>query len=378
MRRAAGIRRRPRPAAPTGPVDEQRWCDASIGVRRGSLQLDADIRVGRGEVLAVVGPNGSGKTTALGVLSGLLAVDRGRVALGGRVLDDPTTDTFVGPERRGVGVVFQDPLLFPNLDLRDNVAFGLQARGIRRDVARARSMQWVERVGLGTVAAARPDEVSGGQAQRAALARALVTEPGLLLLDEPFSALDTATRVSLRRDLRDHLDAYGGATVLVTHDVVDAFALADRIVVLEKGAVTQTGSVAEVTRSPRTPYVAGLTGTNLLAGSAAGHRITLDAAGDGRRAQVVVAESHDGPVLVVIRPSSVTLQVEQPTGSPRNRWPMLVAGLDPLGERVRVRLSGPLDLVAEVTAASIVEMDLAIGTRVWAAVKATDVVVQDR
>jgi molybdate transport system ATP-binding protein len=351
---------------------------ADVGVDLDRLHLDASVEVGAGEVLAVLGPNGAGKSTLLRCLAGLRAIDRGRIVLGGTVVDDPLTGTFVFPERRRVGVVFQDHLLFPNLDLTGNVAFGLRARGARRAEAEERARRWLERVGLAGLERSRPAAVSGGQAQRAALARALVTDPDVLLLDEPLAALDVGTRASVRRDLRRHLAAFAGATVLVTHDALDALALADRVAILEDGRVAQAGTLADVTGTPRTPYVAELMGTNLLAGVARGNEVALGDGSAGAAAAVVVGEPHDGPVLVLVRPSSVTLHRDEPTGSPRNRWRGVVAGFDLLGERVRVRLDGPVRLVAEVTPAAVADMGLAEGTPVWAAVKATDLVVVER
>ncbi|MBS1838940.1 MAG: ATP-binding cassette domain-containing protein, partial [Actinobacteria bacterium] len=321
-------------------------------LRVGRLDLDVDVRADAGEVLALIGPNGSGKSTTLRVLAGLSAVQAGRVVVGGAVCDDPATRTFVLPEHRRVGMVFQDHLLFPHLDLTENVAFGLRVRGERRDAARGRAVACLDQVGIGDLAGARPAEVSGGQAQRAALARALVTEPALLLLDEPLAALDVATRTSLRRELRSTLTGFGGATVLVTHDALDVLALADRVVVVEDGRVTQIGTLQEVTTTPRTTYVAELMGTNLLAGCAEGSRVVLDRGGSAdsaTSAAVLTAEAHRGPVLLLIRPSSVSLQLAEPTGSPRNRWPATVAGIDVLVDRVRVRLDGPVPLAAEVT-----------------------------
>lgn len=369
--------------------------DASIGLLLGRLDLDISLHVEPGEVLAVVGPNGSGKTTTLRVLAGLLAVERGSVVVGGVVVDDPATDTFLPPEHRRIGMVFQDHLLFPHLDLTENVAFGLRARGVGRDEARRRAVDWLDRVGIGELADARPRAVSGGQAQRAALARALVTEPSLLLLDEPLAALDVTTRTSLRRELRSHLGDFGGASVLVTHDTLDALALADRVIVIEEGRITQAGTLRDVTSTPRTPYVADLMGTNLLSGHAEGTNVLLDAdgpagsaeeatasaeqaTGSAGRATVVTAEAHHGPVLVLVRPSSVTLHHDEPTGSPRNRWRGTVNGFDLLGDRVRVRIDGPVPLVAEVTPSAVDDLDLTAGSRVWAAVKATDLTVVDR
>jgi molybdate transport system ATP-binding protein len=351
---------------------------ADVGLELGHLHLDLSIEVAAGEVLAVLGPNGSGKSTLLRCLAGLRAIDRGRVEIGGSVVDEPSTDTFVVPERRRVGVVFQDHLLFPNLDLTANVAFGLRARGTSRREADGRALVWLGRVGLDGLQRSRPGAVSGGQAQRAALARALVTDPDVLLLDEPLSALDAGTRAAVRRDLRRHLGEFGGATVLVTHDALDALALADRVAVLEDGRITQLGTLAEVTGTPRTPYVAELMGTNLLVGSAEGTEVVLQGGDGAAGASVVVGERHHGPVLVLVRPSSVVLHRDEPTGSPRNRWRGTVVGFDLLGERVRVRLDGPVPLVAEITASAVAEMGLAEGTHLWAAVNATDLTVVDR
>lgn len=363
-------------------ADEGPALDAAMSVDLGRFHLEVDLQVGRGEVVAVLGPNGSGKSTAVRTIAGLRAVDRGQIRIGGVVVDDPDTGSFVVPERRRVGVVLQEPLLFPHLDLRRNVAFGLRASGVDRRTASRRAQAWLERVGIGALGEARPDAVSGGQAQRAALARALVTDPRLLLLDEALSALDVGTRAAVRRDLRRHLATFDGGVVVVTHDVLDAYALADRIVVLEGGRVTQQGTLDEVRAAPRTSYVAEVMGTNLLRGVARGSEVVLDAVpevpGSSPPAVVVASTRHDGPVLVSFRPSAVTLHRDAPTGSSRNRWVGAVGGLDPLGERVRVRVDGPVPLLAEVTPAAVADLGLIEGATVWAAVKATDLTVVER
>ncbi len=376
---------RPQDGAALGGASPDEWsrgpvvASADIGLRLGRLDLGATVEVRSGEVLAVLGPNGSGKSTLLRCLAGLRAIDTGRIELAGAVVDDPATSTFVVPERRHVGVVFQDHLLFPHKDLTANVAFGLRARGVDRREADRRAAEWLGRVGLAGLERSRPGAVSGGQAQRAALARALITDPDLLLLDEPLSALDVGTRTGLRRDLRRHLGEFGGATVIVTHDALDALALADRVVVLEDGRVTQHGTLADVTGTPRTPYVAELMGTNLLLGRAAGVVVELvGATGGGTGASVTVAEPRTGDVLVLVRPSSVTVSTEEPAGSQRNRWPATVAGFDLLSERIRVRTDGPVPLVAEVTRAAVAELGLVEGSVVWTAVKATDLDVVER
>src|SRR5207237_8172814 len=165
----------------------------------------------------------------------------GRITLGDVVLDEPSTHTFVAAEHRPVSVVFQEYLLFSHLTALENVAFGLRARGVARHAARDQASAWLERLGLADHAHHRPATLSGGQQQRIALARALATDPKLLLLDEPLAALDAATRVWVRRDLRDHLGRFDGVRILITHDPLDAYSLADRVVILEAGRVTQTG-----------------------------------------------------------------------------------------------------------------------------------------
>ena len=342
--------------------------DARVRRTLGAFQLEFDISSEGGETIAILGPNGSGKTTSFRCLAGLLAIDGGRIELDGQVLDDPERGSFVPAEQRRVGVVFQDYLLFPSLSAIENVAFGLRARGVPKSEAQRRAISWLERVGLTEHAQLRPGALSGGQAQRVALARALATEPRLLLLDEPLAALDAATRSDVRRDLRRHLSTFEGVRLLVTHDPVDAYALADRVVILEAGRVVQTGLLSEVTAQPRSRYIADLVGVNLLSGTA--ERGTISTATGGR---VVSADAVDGPAFAVIAPHAVALYPVQPEGSPRNVWPATVAEVDQLADRVRVSLAGEVPLVAEVTRGAIDDLGLRPGLRVWATVKATEV-----
>lgn len=223
------------------------------------MSLEANVRVpSRGldvaltaaGATAVVGPNGAGKSTLVAAVAGLIDYE-GAVSLDGRPLD------ALPAERRRVGVVFQDYLLFPHLTVLENVAFGPRAQG-RRD-ARAIASAQLERLGAGSLAARHPAELSGGQAQRVALARALAADPEVLLLDEPLAALDVEVRDEVRAELAEHLAGFGGVTIVVTHSLADVAALASDVVVLERGRVTQRGSLAELTRAPATPYVARLT-----------------------------------------------------------------------------------------------------------------------
>jgi molybdate transport system ATP-binding protein len=338
---------------------------------RGSFALAADLSVDDGEILAVLGPNGAGKTTLLRALAGLLAIDEGRISIDATVVDDPVAGIFVPPDRRPVGVVFQDYLLFDHLSALDNVAFGLREQGIRRADARNRARELLVEVAAQEWADVRPKALSGGQAQRVALARALATEPHLLLLDEPLAALDVQTRAETRRQLRLILERFRGARILVTHDPVDALALADRILILEGGEVVQTGTPDEITTRPRSQYVAELVGVNLYRGIADGDHVRI---GD---AVLTATGAYTGEVMTIIPPNAVVLYRDRPAGSARNAWPGTVVALEHLGARgrVRVRVAGAITIVAEITPAAVTELALTEGTEVWAAVKATEVEV---
>ncbi len=334
----------------------------------GTLHLDVELGAGTGETVAILGPNGAGKTTLFRCLCGLAPIDEGVVTLDGEALDEPARRVFVEPERRPVAVVFQDYLLFPNLSALENVAFGLRARGVARAEARARAAAWLERVGLGDRAGHRPRALSGGQAQRVALARALAGDPRLLLLDEPLAALDAGARGTVRRDLRRHLSTFGGVRLLVTHDPVDAYALADRVVIVEHGRVVQTGSLADVSARPRSTYIAELIGINLFTGHGAGDVVTTASGG-----RVVTPAPVDGPTFAAVQPHAVALYRTPPDGSPRNVWAVTVADVDRQSDRVRVRLAGSVPLVAEITPAALESLGLRPGDAIWATVKATEV-----
>ncbi len=334
---------------------------ARMVVERQGFRLDIELTAADGEVVALLGPNGAGKTTALRALAGLAPLSGGDVVLDGQsIVGTPV-------ERRRIGVVFQDYLLFPHLSTVDNVAFGPRCRGLGRAAARREAMAWLSTVDAAELATVKPRHLSGGQAQRVALARALAVRPRLLLLDEPLAALDARTRLTIRAQLRRHLAEFPGATVLVTHDPLDAMVLADRIVVLEAGAIVQSGTPTEMTRRPRTDYVARLVGLNLYRGRTDGDAVAL--AGGGRLA---VDDPVDGDVFVAFPPSVVALYPDRPAGSPRNVWPVTVTGVERQGDRVRVELSGEPAVIADVTPAAAAELALLPGTRIWASVKATE------
>jgi molybdate transport system ATP-binding protein len=335
---------------------------------RGGFTTELALDVEPGELVGVVGENGAGKSTLLRVLAGLTPLDEGHLELGGVVVDDPRADVFVTPEHRPTGVVHQTPALFPHLDLRDNVAFGLRRDGLAKAPARTAATERLDQLGIAALARTRPRRVSGGQAQRAAIARTLAREPSVLLLDEPLAALDQDGRTLVRRLLRTDERRPDRAIVLVSHDPVDAFALADRLVVLEAGRITQVDTPAEITRRPRSAFVARLVGLNLVEGRSAGTTVTL---ADGP--QLVTATSADGPVLVTIAPHAVALFRSRPDGSPRNTWEAAVEDLEAVGNRVRVALGGTVPLVAEVTPGAVADLGLTPGDPVWLTVKATEI-----
>lgn len=333
---------------------------AHLVVTRPAFTLDIELDVAPGEVVALLGPNGAGKTTALRALAGLIPLTRGEIVLDGQAIHTRPA------EQRPIGMVFQDYLLFPHLSALDNVAFGPRCRGVSKTEARRTAAALLEQVGLAGHASSRPRRLSGGQAQRVAVARALAVRPALLLLDEPLAALDAHTRLEVRSQLRRHLAGFEGATVLVTHDPLDAMVLADRLVVVENGSVVQQGVPAEVARRPRTDYVARLVGLNLYRGVADGHRVTV---GD---LLLSAADTMEGPVFVAFPPAAVALYRTRPDGSPRNVWQARIDGVERHGDNMRVHLTGPVTAFADITPAAVAELDLTPGQEIWASVKATE------
>ena len=300
--------------------------DARVCLSRGAIDVDVTLEAEPGQVIGVLGPNGGGKTTTVLALAGVLRVAEGHVRVGGQVWDDGRR--ALPPEQRAVGLMLADSLLFPHLSALDNVAYGPRSRGVDRRRARGRARDELDRVGLGDRAISRPGDLSSGQQARVALARALATDPSLLLLDEPLAALDPDTRARTRSDLATRLTAYDGVTVLVTHDPLDALTLADHLVFVEDGRVTQAGTPAEVLSEPRSAYVGTVVGLNLYAGQGDSHgHVQIDAGGS-----VMTTDPTAGPVWATIPPSAVSLHLHQPEGSPRNTWRLRIASVTMQGQ----------------------------------------------
>ena len=341
---------------------------ARIGLERPAFTLDLDLDVAAGETIGLLGPNGAGKSTTLRCLAGLERPQRATIEITGIPVTDTSRGIDVPPERRSVGYVFQDYLLFPHMSVLDNVAFGLRSRGVGKAEAAAAARDWLERLDIADLAQRRPGQLSGGQAQRVALARALVTEPDLLLLDEPLAALDAGTRSSVRSLLRRHLTDFRGAVVLVSHDPMDAMVLADRVVVLEQGRVVQTGTPGEIARRPASDYVAQLVGVNMLRGVAS--EGTVELAGGG--AIHIADHAITGPVIVALRPEAISVHLRHPEGSARNVWQAAIKALESRGDLVRLELDGPPAVTAVITPGAVADLGLHEGSRVWLSAKATE------
>jgi molybdate transport system ATP-binding protein len=342
-----------------------------LDARLAARAVEVSLSLEAGETLAILGPNGAGKSTLLSVISGLLRPDAGKAVLGDRVLFDLAADRqlWSAPHTRGTVLLAQEALLFPHLSALDNVAFGPRSAGASRAAARDTAMRWLADVDAGDLAARRPAQLSGGQAQRVAVARALAADPDLLLLDEPMSALDIHAAPLLRRLLKRVLA--GRMAIIVTHDILDALMLADRVIVLEDGRISETGPTREVLEKPRSRFAAGLAGLNLVAGTVSGAGVTTP---EG----MVVAGHRDGTIepgqegVAVFPPSAVSVFLSEEHGSPRNSFRTTITDLEPHGDQVRVHAGG---LFADITPAASADLALVPGMTVYFVVKAAAIAI---
>jgi len=336
----------------------------------GAFTLDVRLSASAGETVVLVGPSGAGKSTCLDVIAGLLRPRSGRVACRGEVWCETARGVHVPPEKRHVGLVFQDYALFPHLTVLANVAYGPSSRGRSSEDAGRIARQWIERLGLGGTEGRAVGALSGGQRQRVALARAVAAEPLVLLLDEPFGSLDVATRSAVRSELRAFLSGCNLPTLLVTHDAVDALALGDRIAVLEAGRLSQVGTRDELLSQPRTPFVAELAGLNLYRAELAPGR-GLKEARVGAVSFHVLADDAQGPSFVAFTPAEVSLSEQQLPSSARNAFSGRVVSVLPLPDRLRVVVDVGVLMAAEVTREAAGSLGLDPGRPLWASVKAT-------
>ncbi len=397
-----------------------------VQVRWPERGVDVDLRIEPGTVIALLGPNGVGKSTVLRAIAGLESFRKSddthiRVQAGSEVLTDTAAGLDVPARDRRIGWLSQRALLFDSMPVLGNVAFGPRSRGVVRGTARSRGIEQLGRVGVAELAPRAVNTLSGGQAQRVSLARALASEPQILLLDEPFAALDVTAAHHARATLGAQQRREPRTTILVTHDVLDVVVLADRVVVLEEGKVTDDGTPAEVLTRPRSMFAARLAGVNVLVGHASGMDATAASTAAAMSAPTAMVDSgdanserrtatimtSDGAVVVgtspdelaageravaVFEPRAVAIHSTPPAGSPRNVFAVLVTGIEPLGPLLRVwgRLrpdgehsdsehsDGATTLAADITAAATTSLDLTPGNQVWFAVKAAEVDVHCR
>lgn len=340
-------------------------------------QRDAefDLTLDDGDVLAVLGPNGAGKSTLLSLISGLLRPESGRIILGDTVVTDTDTGIFVPPHARGVAMLAQQALLFPHMSVIANVAYAPRCRGTGRNQAHTIARQWLAAVDAEHLADRRPAELSGGQAQRVAVARALAAAPRLLLLDEPMAALDVTAAPAVRRLLRDILRDGRRTAVIVTHDLLDALGIANKVIVVDRGRIVERGPVRDVLAAPRSEFAARIAGVNLVSG-------TATAAGQLRTswgttiAGVGELDARSAAVAL-FPPAAVSVHLDEPHGSPRNVIETTIAEMEVNGATVRVRGAdqpdGSTGLAADVTAAAVADLDLTPGRRVYFVVKAQEV-----
>ena len=394
----------PRDSQASAPGGGSRAVEPSRGSGRGQdLQVAfelperdvvVDLEVEAGRTTALIGPNGSGKSTLCSVVAGLLDAENGQVVLGGRVLDGP--GGFVRAGRRRVALLSQEPGVFTHMSVLGNVVFALRCQGVSRAEATRRARAELAAVGADHLASRSGGALSGGQAARVALARALATGPRLLVLDEPMAALDVTARQEMRRLVARRCAEEGLTLLLVTHDVLDLTALAEDVVVLDRGRVVEQGPTARVLSAPRSDFVAHLTGTAVLTGVVDGdaeapglrlpsgqvvHGRPREDAADGHVGEQGRRDDHNevlrlgAPGIALVPPDAVALYRQAPHGSPRNVLTGRVTGLERSGALVSVRLEleEGQRLSAAVTAGAVAELGITEGREVCCVIKAVQV-----
>jgi molybdopterin-binding protein len=343
----------------------------NLHVRVGTFDLrDISLEVPKGGYALIIGPTGSGKTTLLEAVAGHARLRAGRVFMH----DDEVTD--MPPERRGLGFVYQQYHLFPHLSVRDNIAYGLRTRANGREAGDGRVKELADMLAITPLLDRTVRGLSGGEQQRVALARALAPRPSILLLDEPFAAVDPATRLVLRRELRQLHEQEGITTLQVTHDFDEALRLGDLVAVLSEGRIAQSGRPEEVFRYPNSAFVARFVGTgNVIAGSV--ERTEPGSGGPfrglfrGETLSLDVVAEREGPTHAVIRPEDIVLSLTPHPDSARNHMTGRVVRLERSGPVTLVHLDVGRQLVASLTTASVEDLGLHSGMNVVVAFKAT-------
>lgn len=333
--------------------------------RLGTFHLrDINLSIEHGEYFVILGATGTGKTVILETIAGMHKADRGEVLYNGEDM------ARLSPEGRGVGFVYQDYALFPHLTLAQNIAFGLRLREKNKDKRRDRVQEIAELFGIAHLLDRHPGTLSGGEQQRAAIARALIVKPRILLLDEPLSALDPHSKEAFRHELRRVHELLACTVVHVTHDFTMAFGLADRIAIMHDGTIAQVGTPAEVFRHPASRVTAEFVGMdNLFSGKVREGEVAL---GEGLTVSTL-PDGQTGDVTVAIRPEDVIISRAHLDSSARNSFRGSIVAISDEGALARVTVDVGLPLVSLITSRSLQESLFASGDEVWATFKATSV-----
>lgn len=335
------------------------------------LAIDLSVKPG---VTVLLGPNGAGKSSLLRLLAGLVRPRAGKIQLGERVLFDAHRKIDIPPEQRQIGMVFQDLALFPHLNVRQNIAFGLIARRLQKAEVHTRVDAMLEKLGISQFSERSVTTLSGGERQKVALARTLITDPQLLLLDEPTAALDPSSRGAIRRWLHQILGELQIPTLLVTHDAEEVAWFRKRVAVIEKGQIVQRGSYHQLLREPQSDFVARFAGINLISGEVreSGNSLEFHSAG-GSQLQGIFEGVLPGQATLAVAPWEIALFAEPPGGSPQNIIPGRVIEQIILGDRVRLTLLAAEKLVVEISHNAWQQMGaFKEGTELYAVFKARE------
>jgi ABC-type sulfate/molybdate transport systems ATPase subunit len=350
-----------------------------INFRRGDYQLEASFAVADGLTL-LIGPNGAGKSSLLRLLAGLERPLSGQISIGGQKLLDTEQKINRPPAARNIGMLFQELALFPHLDVTGNVAFGLKARGVDASRRRQKVAAILARFELSKYAGSRIRQLSQGERQKVALARALVTEPQLLLLDEPTAALDQESRWQFRRWLSEILRDWQIPMLMATHDPADTAYFRKRILLLEAGKIRQHGSYHQLLHAPTTPFIADFAGVNYLLGEICRQQEKLFFRSLGGSIFLAPFEKvHEGQACLTVFPWDVSLYREHPLNSPRNRLYGEIHEVITLGDRVRITLVKEDKLVAELSTRGYQALgEPQSGEMLWAVFKAREARIENR
>jgi molybdopterin-binding protein len=332
---------------------------------------DITLGIEESEYFIILGPTGAGKTVLLESIAGLYPVKSGGIWLRGNEV------TRVQPEKRKIGIVYQDHVLFPHLSVRDNIVFGLRMHKKKTDEIADR-LNWVsELLGIGSLLHRRPDTLSGGEKQKVALGRAIITQPELLLVDEPLSALDPETRETMRQELRRLHKALRITILHVTHDFEEAIALGNRIGVISEGRLMQVGTTEEVFRHPNSEFVARFTMTRNIFLGKVERKSNGDTAFKVDGAEFIVAPNAEGIHHACVRPEDILISSEPIHSSARNCFPGAITHIIDKGSTLYVTVNIPPELSCLVTRNSYKEMQLTVGEKIYLTFKASAIHIFD-